>query len=144
MNNNYTAVSMAEKYGYQPATSGFCGENTNCPKCSAELKYFVKTLSDNSTRYAEKCTNCGYTRALAHAKNLNKRTNSTISHWAKNVKKRAEYRCEICGASGQLEAHHIQPYAQYPESRFDLSNGICLCKHCHNELHSWRKGDKNV
>jgi hypothetical protein len=55
--------------------------------------------------------------------------------WAVAVKQRAHWCCEGCGMSseamkklgGRLEAAHILPYSEYPERRYDVSNGKALC-----------------
>lgn len=60
--------------------------------------------------------------------------------WRKSVFERDDYTCMICGkVGGELNAHHIKPYAKYEELRFDLDNGITLCKECHKKVHS-KKG----
>ncbi len=52
--------------------------------------------------------------------------------WRKAVYKRDDYICQRCGERGEkLEAHHIKPFATHPELRFDVTNGITLCKSCH-------------
>jgi len=49
-------------------------------------------------------------------------------------------KCEICGRKGKrgktqgwtnLDAHHLIPKGTSGEYAGDLSNGVCLCKHCH-------------
>jgi len=52
--------------------------------------------------------------------------------WRREILKRSA-ECEICGATKQLEPHHIKPWALYPESRYELSNGKVLCKICHKK-----------
>ena len=58
--------------------------------------------------------------------------------WRQNVFKRDGYQCQWCGAKNgfgravYLEAHHEKEWADYPELRFEVSNGITLCKDCHN------------
>ena len=37
------------------------------------------------------------------------------SKWAQLVKERDNYTCMECGATEQLEAHHILPVYEYPE-----------------------------
>jgi len=53
--------------------------------------------------------------------------------WSNSVKKRDNYCCKIknCDCFGKLEAHHILSYSQYPELRYDINNGITLCKYHH-------------
>lgn len=52
--------------------------------------------------------------------------------WRKEILKRDDYTCQICGVrGGKLHADHILPWASYPELRFELSNGRTLCVPCH-------------
>lgn len=50
--------------------------------------------------------------------------------WAHDVKVRDEV-CQVCGSSHQLEAHHVVPKAQVPSKKYDVDNGILLCRDCH-------------
>ena len=54
--------------------------------------------------------------------------------WAKKVKKVGK--CEICGATKELEAHHIIPWEYSIKGRTDVGNGQCLCKRCHKMMHN--------
>ncbi len=51
--------------------------------------------------------------------------------------------CQDCGDSrgGNLVAHHIKAFASYPDLRFEVSNGLTLCKSCHAKRHE--KGQDN-
>ena len=57
--------------------------------------------------------------------------------WRAAVYKRDNYICQKCGDStgGNLNAHHIESYADNKELRTELSNGVTLCKKCHDEFH---------
>lgn len=57
--------------------------------------------------------------------------------WRKKVYERDSYTCQICGDSkgGNLNAHHIIPYKNSLETRFDTENGITMCTACHKEFH---------
>ena len=56
--------------------------------------------------------------------------------WRRRVLKRDGYRCIICGeVGGLLNAHHIESWADNPELRFDIDNGISLCVECHAMQH---------
>ncbi len=62
----------------------------------------------------------------------------TYQQFVNAVLRRDGYTCQNCGAkngNGQkiiLEVHHKKSYAEYPELRFKITNGITLCKRCHN------------
>lgn len=57
--------------------------------------------------------------------------------WRKAVFTRDDFTCKDCGTRGaQLNAHHIKEFYLYPELRFDLSNGVTLCKSCHKARHA--------
>jgi transposase len=53
--------------------------------------------------------------------------------WRDAVFKRDGYACQMCGkpSEGDIEAHHIYPWCDYPSKRFDAGNGITLCQECH-------------
>jgi 5-methylcytosine-specific restriction endonuclease McrA len=61
--------------------------------------------------------------------------------WRKQVYMREGFKCVLCGnsKSGELQAHHIKPRATYKELILDISNGICVCKKCHKEIHYGKK-----
>lgn len=72
------------------------------------------------------------------------RTSSDYKEWRRDVFERDNYTCRKCGAEENLNAHHILPFSVYPKLRFDVDNGITLCKQCHIELHKKeRKWAKN-
>ena len=59
-----------------------------------------------------------------------KRNSYSYRKWRKAVIERDKV-CMKCGCKNNLEAHHIKPFAKYPELALDLRNGITLCKKCH-------------
>lgn len=59
---------------------------------------------------------------------------SKFTELSKLCIQRDDYTCQLCNLKGtDLNAHHIYPWANYPELRFDLNNVITLCKRCHFE-----------
>lgn len=63
--------------------------------------------------------------------------------WRESVFIRDNYICQKYKISGgKLVAHHIQNFAQYPELRFAIDNGITLSKKAHKEFHK-KYGKKN-
>lgn len=62
------------------------------------------------------------------------RHSSEMIEWRKSVFERDNYTCQECGQrGGELNAHHIKPFAFFKELRFDLNNGQTLCVDCHNK-----------
>ena len=53
--------------------------------------------------------------------------------WRTAVFERDHFTCQDCGdnTGGNLEAHHMKPFATYRELRFVVDNGKTLCLKCH-------------
>lgn len=63
--------------------------------------------------------------------------------WKKAILKRDNYTCQCCKKrGGSLVAHHMNGFAKFPEQRFNLDNGLTLCKMCHEALHKNLGGKK--
>jgi len=68
------------------------------------------------------------------------RTSSKMIEWRKKVFERDNYTCSICKDKGvELHAHHIKEFSKYPEFRYDIENGMTLCKPCHHGVHFFNK-----
>jgi 5-methylcytosine-specific restriction endonuclease McrA len=66
-----------------------------------------------------------------------------LKKWRKDVFMRDNYTCQHCKKkAGKLEAHHIKTWAEFPNLRYELENGITLCYDCHNTVHGKIKRQK--
>ena len=44
--------------------------------------------------------------------------------------------CQVCNSLQNREAHHMNHATYFPEQRFEVANGVTLCKGCHGQFHS--------
>ena len=58
------------------------------------------------------------------------------ANFRKEVRKRDGYVCRYpgCGSKSKLHVHHIKKWASHPSMRYDVTNGITLCKKCHDAI----------
>lgn len=67
------------------------------------------------------------------------RNSLSYKKWRTSVFERDEYTCQHCGqVGGELNAHHIKPFAKYKDLRYEITNGLTLCVTCHREVHRKR------
>ena len=79
----------------------------------------------------------GYIDGKGHER-LTLRHTMALKQWRYDVYMRDRFTCQHCGddRGGNLHAHHIKPFATCPEGRFDVDNGLTLCKPCHKAVHA--------
>ncbi len=64
-------------------------------------------------------------------------------HWRKCVFQRDNYTCQHCGQrGGDLIAHHLEHWADNPDLRYAVDNGLTLCEQCHDVVHGLRRRKK--
>lgn len=77
--------------------------------------------------------------------NIRIRNSMEYKAWDKAVFIRDNYTDQKTGTrGGVLHAHHILNFAEYPELRFDINNGITLSKEAHEEFHKKYGKTKNT
>jgi hypothetical protein len=66
------------------------------------------------------------------------RKSEEYRNWRTSVFLRDGKTCQDCGYKGtDIEAHHLKPQSLFPELRFNLENGLTLCKNCHKKTPSY-------
>lgn len=81
---------------------------------------------------------------MKHTEETKKKISETLrrrgayNKWRKLVYLRDNYTCQECGLiakphSKKLDAHHIVPCREDESLMYEVSNGITLCKPCHNK-----------
>jgi hypothetical protein len=68
------------------------------------------------------------------------RNSAEYNQWRNAVYKRDYWTCQECGMKNGivLNAHHIKSFSEFPELRFEVSNGVTLCEQCHSVAHTKR------
>jgi len=81
----------------------------------------------NKSRFRVK--NCGFGK-----NNARDYSDPAYKEWRKQVYKRDNRTCRYpgCTCKKRLQAHHILPWGEFPALRFNIQNGITLCKKHHD------------
>jgi hypothetical protein len=140
-----------------PASCGcarFKADKTICPVCKDEFRPQWRSRDGG---YEKHCSlRCAVkVRDVWGAKNPNWRNNSTIRNlserltrkyrnWRKKILERDEYRCIQCDSTEKLHVDHIRRFSEFPELRYEMTNGRTLCAPCHRKTANWgsRKAER--
>jgi len=135
-----------EFHPYSRSTGKFCSpdcywtnyrknhppQTKKCEICGKDFVPWSRHGSKNRppAKYcSHTCAGLGITqnkRKSPKAQKARKTTSSLDNLWRQLVYQRANNRCEYCGKSGRLNAHHVFSRSNY-SVRWDLDNGVCLC-----------------
>ena len=86
--------------------------------------------------------NPSYNPNLTDEDRISRRYINGYKEWRDEVKRKANYTCDCCGQwGGDLRSHHLNCFKDFPTQRLDITNGVCLCNHCHSEFHSYMGGN---
>ena len=98
------------------------GQGTVCPKCARPR---------GEAHFA-------YNPNLTDEERLLNRDLYENIKWRNSVFERDAYTCRRChdNRGGNLEAHHLDSYADFPKKRFNIENGVTLCRDCHKAFHT--------
>lgn len=59
-----------------------------------------------------------------------------LQNWRKAVLKRDNYKCVWCKSTKRLNVHHcFRLKSACPERKYDVNNGVTLCRDCHKKTH---------
>lgn len=110
------------------------GSNRTGVKHTAETKAKISAVTKERT--ARGATHYAYTDGR-HQRDKEARRTVEYAFWRTAVFERDNYTCQHCGdkRGGNLHAHHLQAYADFPELRLEVSNGLTLCQDCHEKVH---------
>lgn len=109
---------------------------------------YVQTIY-NAVLYEFRCKCCSFDKVSDRMKGQGSPfwkggingENDTLRHrreykeWRTAVYERDDYTCQCCEVrGGRLNAHHLNQFADYPDFRYDVNNGITLCVKCHDSI----------
>lgn len=69
--------------------------------------------------------------------NLRNWNDPQYKKWRRAVRERDGFQCRYPGcltSKTRLQVHHIRKWADYPTLRYEISNGITLCRKCHDMI----------
>ena len=111
----------------------------NCPKCSKV--FYVKPSLARVVSCSRSCAFRGERMGTKHHnwkggikfREKHSLFNPEYVEWRSTVFKRDSWKCKIAdeNCNGQLEAHHILPWRDFVELRYQINNGITLCHYHH-------------
>lgn len=110
----------------------FCSTSCASKSIPKETRH-IASIKSNLAKWAGHIRKTHQNRAA--------RDSNQYKDWRLSVFERDNYTCQKCGKhSGNgkrvdLHPHHIKPFATFPSLRFEVSNGITLCKECHRKEH---------
>ncbi len=99
-----------------------------CKDCKNSERRIKESDKKESTRFKKGQIPWNISDGLSRSGRHNK-------EWALNVKERDKYICQHCGIDdkSKMQAHHIVPWNDSIELRFDINNGLTLCRICHKK-----------
>lgn len=110
----------------------------NTMSCGCLNREITKAIFKETRKLQFGKTNPNYNHNITNGDKTDRRTLLNYIDWRKGVYNRDNYACQICGdnSGGKLNAHHMDGFAWRISRRFDISNGVCLCKQCHADFHN--------
>lgn len=107
-------------------------------KYSLGYKHTKETLEKMRIAHLglSKGNKCTFWKGGISEKNNLIRSSNEYKIWRVTIFERDKFVCQMpaCDHSERyIQAHHIKRFSDYPELRFDINNGITLCRNCHEK-----------
>jgi hypothetical protein len=103
-----------------------------CANCGIEKK--IKPAYEGKAKCCSKKCSDSHKDQGKTSEQKKIRTSNQYAEWRKAVFERDGYTCVECGIKGgKLNADHIKRFVDFPELRFDVSNGRTMCEPCHRK-----------
>lgn len=129
----FTAILEYARSGREPKTGSL--ETAMFPAFKAQIDEEKRIAQERRKRGCKGELHPNWKGGIT-PKNQSERHSLAYAEWRNAVFSRDHFTCQICGQhGGELNAHHIKPWATNSSCRFDIENGITLCKSCHKQVH---------
>ena len=109
-----------------------------CVKCFAKKRIGIERTAKTRKKLSKmkRGAKCNFWKGGISKQNEKMRKGIEFRLWREAVFARDNFTCQKYGIKGgELHPHHIQNFAQYPELRFAIDNGITLSEKAHKEFH---------
>jgi hypothetical protein len=114
-----------------PHPGYICSEETRRKRSQTEMGHLVSA----ETRAKMSAWQKGTKKTLSERVTL--RGGRDYMDWQEAVFKRDGCRCQKCGKKDKkLNAHHLWSFLANEDLRFNVDNGVTLCRKCHIRFHS--------
>ncbi len=127
-------TKIANRYALRCGTHARIGKRNPffSKKHSPEMILKLKEINKNKAKRGEKAYQWIKDRNKLQT-SRRKSYDTKYRYWMASVKKRDNWKCRIAdiNCDGRLEAHHILNWKYYPELRYEINNGITLCRAHH-------------
>ena len=113
-------------------------------KCENGIHEDYQRMISRTVSYEFRCPVCGRENQKIYygsenprwkggvsSENQKARSTPEYEKWRKAVFEKDGYVCQCCGEGEKKEAHHLLDFANHPDHRLDVENGITLCPNCH-------------
>lgn len=142
--------SKFKENGLKLLETEYISINTKMKYICLKHPNIIQEKTYDSLRHTSGCTICSYENRTGEnnykwninltekerESNKTRQSDFLYVRWRKNIFKRDNYTCKICKTKGgELNAHHLNGYDNFPEQRLDINNGIILCETCHTDFH---------
>lgn len=127
-------ISCVGPHRSGPRSGVWKGGKPRCIDCGKQLNYYSRRCPACMAAF-QRGPNCPAWKGGITPEHTMIRTSPEYKQWRQAVYERDNYTCVLCGDTrgGNLNADHILPFADFPDQRFDVSNGRTLCEACHQK-----------
>lgn len=134
--NKGKKTGLIPKSCFKKGSSGFTGKHTEKTKQKLRIKQLgVPAWNKGLKGFMSGSKNANWKGGIT-PKYIKIRQSTEMRLWRKAVFVRDNFTCQKYGIKGgKLIAHHINNFADFPELRFAIDNGITLSEEAHKEFH---------